>query len=457
MSAERKPWVTSADLNQAYDFIESHPDITSIDLILFDINGKERGKRIPVSSLPKVYESGVCMPASVFALDIKGETIEETGLGFDQGDSDRICRIVPGSLQPIPWKPGVAQAVLTMCNRQQSDGFFADPRLVLTKQLQDLQQQGFNPCVAVEYEFYLQDLHPDEQGNPQPPIMPLSQTRMAQTQVYSLDELDEFKSFIDEVIEVCQQQGIPASNISAEYAPGQFEVNLKHSSDVVAACDQSMLMKRVIRAIAKKHGFCANFMAKPYSEYSGNGCHIHVSLLDNDGNNIFSDQPEVFQHAIAGILKYMSETMAILAPNANSYRRFQPNMFVSMQPNWGWDNRTVALRVPSDTEENRRVEHRVAGADCNPYLVVGVILASILEGVQQQLQAPQAIDGNGFELPLDNPFPLSWPQALEQFDASKVLERHLSANFCRVYHANKYSEQLAFATNITPLEYEWYQ
>lgn len=457
MKEHKSEWITADDLDEAARFIESHPDITSVDLILFDLNGKERGKRIPISMLAKAFESGVCLPASVFALDIKGETIEETGLGFAQGDPDRICRIVPGTLSVIPWKEGVAQAVITMLNKEDTEGFFADPRVVLSRQLKAMESLGYFPCVAVEYEFYLQDLEPDINGQPQPPLMPNSQVRMDQTQVYSLDELDEFKAFIDEVIEVCAIQNIPAANITAEYAPGQFEVNLVHNTDVLLACDQSMLMKRVIRAVAKKHGFAANFMAKPYSNYSGSGCHIHVSLLDQFGENIFSRDPDVFHQAVAGVLKYMPETIALIAPNANSYRRFQPNMFVSLQPSWGWDNRTVALRVPADSPENRRLEHRISGADCNPYLVVAVILATIIEGIESRLLPPEPIAGNAYELEEENPFPLSWPQALRRFQASKVLHKHLTDAFCHVYHANKQGEQQSFCAKVTPLEYQWYQ
>ncbi|MHA2940430.1 glutamine synthetase family protein [Vibrio sp. RC27] len=449
--------VASFDLDEADLFIEQNPEIISIDLILFDINGKERGKRIPISMLSKVFKNGVCLPASIFALDIKGETVEETGLGFSQGDGDLVCKVVPGTIKVIPWKEGVGQAVITMQNEDQSDGFFADPRSVLISQLKSLETLDYFPCVAVEYEFYLQDLESDINGNPQPPLMPNSQTRMSDPQVYSLDELDEFKTFIDDIILACEIQGIPATNISAEYAPGQFEVNLKHDTDPVKACDDALLMKRVVRSIAKKHNFVANFMAKPYSEHSGNGCHIHTSLLNRAGRNVFSDDADLFSHAIAGILAYMPETMAVIAPNANSYRRFQPNMFVSMQPNWGWDNRTVALRVPSDSEENLRLEHRIAGADCNPYLVVSVILATMREGIEKSMTPPEPIAGNAYDLAEENPFPLSWPQALERFETSELLRRSLTSEFCHVYLENRKSEQLAFAAKVSPLEYQWYQ
>ncbi|SDG76975.1 glutamate--putrescine ligase [Vibrio xiamenensis] len=456
MSQGRRKWMTQEDIPQAIAFAEQYPDVHSVDLILFDMNGMERGKRIPINMLPKVVENGLYMPASIFALDITGETVEETGLGFELGDGDRICRIVTNTLSLVPWKEGVAQAVLTMLDQDQTQGFFADPRHALRRQLNGLAEQELYPCVAVEFEFYLQDSELDSEGNPQPPLMPLSGKRMTQTQVYSLDELDEFRGFIDEVISVCETQNIPASNILAEYAPGQFEVNLHHNLDVMQACDQAMLMKRVVRAIAKKHGFEANFMAKPYSDYAGNGCHIHVSMQDRFGDNVFCQHEQMLKHAIGGVLAYMPETMAIIAPNANSYRRFQPNMFVSLWPNWGWDNRTVALRIPSGEAADTRLEHRLPGADCNPYLVVATILATIKEGLDNHIEPPLAVEGNAYELEGENFLPISWPQALERFEHSDVLKKRLTPEFCHVYHQSKHSEQVNFFSQVSPLEYQWY-
>lgn len=437
-------------------FIKSNPLVKTVDLMLFDINGVIRGKRVNVSQLTKISEQGICLPASVFALDICGETVEETGLGFEQGDGDRMCRLVDGSLQVTPWLEESAQAIVTMFEPNSNEPFFADPRHVLQAQLDKFSQQGLTPCVAIELEFYLQDLKPDAEGQPQPPLMPLSGERMTQTQVYSLEELDEFKAFLDEIIDTCQQQAIPADNISAEYAPGQFEVNLRHCSDVLLACDQALLLKRVVRAVAKKHGFYANFMAKPYTEHAGNGCHVHVSLLDRDGNNIFADDRDNLLHAIAGILDHMDESMAILAPNANSYRRLQPNMFVPLHATWGWDNRTVAVRVPASESHNTRIEHRLAGADVNPYLTCAVILASIWQGLANKQLPPAPIEGDAslIDAPL---MPTSWQAALSRFEQSAFFKSELGEAFCRIYLANKQHEQEHFSAQVSPLEYQWYK
>ncbi|WP_432464247.1 MULTISPECIES: glutamine synthetase family protein [unclassified Agarivorans] len=440
-------------VEQVQKFLDAHPRLESIDLMLSDMNGVIRGKRIEPASLLKIANEGMCLPASVFALDICGETVEETGLGFMQGDGDRICQLLPHSLSLVPWKESSAQALLTM---YEVDGrpFFADPRQLLSKTLAGLHQQQCYPCVAIEWEFYLLDAQADTE-QPLPPLLPLSQQRMEQTQVYSLDELDEFAAFIKDIQAYCHTQNIPSDNVIAEYAPGQFEVTLQHQTDPLLACDQAILLKRAIKAVAKEHGYVATFMAKPYAEHSGNGCHVHISMLDDAGNNRFAEDQVLLEQALAGLLETMPQAIALLAPNANSYRRFQPDMFVPLKATWGWDNRTVALRIPSGTKANTRIEHRVSGADCNPYIVVAALFAGIQHGIEQQLVCPAAVTGDATYVDACE-LPTSWEQALQVFYQSTLWDL-LGEDFSHVYHANKLNEWQRFEAQVTPLEQQWYQ
>jgi len=192
------------------------------------------------------------------------------------------------------------------------------------------------------------------------------------------------------------------------------------------------------------------------TEHAGNGCHVHVSLLDKDGKNIFADDQNTLLHAIAGILNHMDESMAVLAPNANSYRRLQPNMFVPLQTTWGWDNRTVAVRVPASESSNRRIEHRLSGADVNPYLTTAVILASILDGIERQQLPPAPIEGDATLVDAPS-VPTSWAAALELFDQSSFFKEAFGEAFCKIYLANKQHEQEHFSAQVSPLEYQWYK
>jgi glutamine synthetase len=444
---------------EARAFLQSNDSVGNIDLLITDANGIVRGKRIRRDVLCKVYEKGVCLPGSVFGCDICGDTVEATGLGFDRGDSDDICYPVPGTLSLTGWRSGAdAQLIMSMF---EADGtpFFADPRQVLNRVLERLQADGLEPTIAVELEFYLLDRRCAESGDPRPPVSPVTGERESSTQVYGMAELDGYSEFLDEVHRLCTIQGVPADTAVAEYAPGQYEINLHHVADALAACDQATLLKRIIKRAAERFGMDATFMAKPYADRSGSGTHIHVSMLDGDGGNIFEDaDPEGsarLKHAVGGLLDAMPESMAILAPNANSFRRFQPGNFVPMTPCWGVNNRTTALRIPAGDPEHRRIEHRVAGADANPYLVVAAVLAGMHHGMSQGLQPPPALEGDAAAAETGT-LPPSWLHAIEALEQGTVLPGYLGADFVRVFAACRRHERQSFEAGVTPLEIDWY-
>ena len=443
-------------------FLDRHPEIDSFDLLISDLNGVIRGKRIPRGNLTKAYRSGIALPASVFALDINGNTIEETGLGLATGDGDRLCRPVPGSLMPVPWLRGgrQGQLLMTMVEPDESP-FFADPRQVLSRVLQRLSALGLTPVVALELEFYLVDRQRTEAGLIQPPRSPGSGERATQSQLYSMLELDEYADFLEEIQSAAEIQGLPLDTALKECAPGQFEVNLIHCADALQACDSAVLLKRLIKGVALKHGVEATFMAKPYGQEAGNGTHVHLSLLDAEGNNIFSEpgddvlgSPRLNQ-AVAGLLERMPASMALFAPNLNSFRRFQPGLYVPMAPTWGFDNRSVALRIPSGPRAARRIEHRVAGADVNPYLLLAALLASLHHGLRHELTPPPAITGNAYEQ-VANSLTNSWQQALDLLEADEVLGEALGRDFIRVFVANRRAERAQAMQAVSQLEYDWY-
>ncbi|MFG1489662.1 glutamine synthetase, partial [Oceanospirillum sp. HFRX-1_2] len=207
-------------------------------------------------------------------------------------------------------------------------------------------------------------------------------------------------SFFGEVRSACVEQGIPADTIISELGPGQFEINLMHVADPALAGDHATLFKRLVKGVARKHDFGATFMAKPYADKSGNGFHVHFSLIDKDGNNVFDDGTDagsdLLRHAIAGLMETMADSMLIFAPHLNSYRRFAAGAHAPTFASWGYENRTVALRVPESEPVARRIEHRVSGADANPYLVLASVLAGALYGIENKLQPPSPIEGDAY-------------------------------------------------------------
>ncbi|HMB56496.1 MAG TPA: glutamine synthetase family protein [Arenimonas sp.] len=429
-----------------------------IDLLLPDMNGLLRGKRITRDALEKIYASGVCLPMSLIATDITGNTVEESGLGYDIGDEDRICRPIPGTLKVVPWqRRPMAQVLLTM-----EDGkgglFAANPREVLKRVLDRYAAKGLTPVVAVELEFYLLDQGLDEAGQPRTSINPVTGTRNTSTQVYYMEDLNDYQQFTDAVTEACRAQHIPADTAVAEYAPGQFEINLKHRKDALLACDDAILLKRAIKATAGNDGLLASFMAKPFVGQAGSGTHIHVSVLDKNGDNIFAGTPEQpndnLRHGIAGLQASSKDCMLMFAPHANSYRRFVLNAFVPLNDCWGFNNRTVAMRVPHSDPENTRIEHRIAGADANPYLVTAAVLAGILEGLESKGDPGPPIVGNAYEQ--TEARTLFWRDTINDFMASAFIARNFGAEFHHIYGQLKLKEMRSFYTEVTSLEVAWY-
>jgi gamma-glutamylputrescine synthase len=448
---------TSAFQNEVQAYLERHPETQYVDILLNDLNGVFRGKRIPFANLTKL-EKGCYFPASVFAMDILGNTVEEAGLGQALGEPDNICIPVEGTLIPSAADPQhLAQVLLTMRN-QDGTPFDVEPRNVLNHLWQQLRNRGLFPVVAVELEFYLVDKKRDAEGFIQPPCAPGSDERNMQSQVYSVDNLDHFSEVLSEIDTIAKQQGIPADGALAEASPGQFEINLHHTRNVLSACDHAVQLKRLVRQVAENHGMTATFMAKPYEEYAGSGMHVHISVLDAADHNAFacddgSNSP-LLKRALAGMIDLMPASMALLAPNVNAYRRFLPDAFVPLQASWGHNNRTVALRIPCGDIDSHRIEYRVAGADANPYLVMAAILAGMLHGIDNQLPLPPAITGNGHESD-GNPLPIRQSDALYEFEQSTPLQKLLGERFGFVWHSCKHHELMHFERLITATEIDW--
>ncbi len=448
---------TSAFQNEVHAYLERHPETQYVDILLNDLNGVFRGKRISFANLTKL-EKGCYFPASVFAMDILGNTVEEAGLGQALGEPDNICIPVEGTLIPSAADPQhLAQVLLTMRN-QDGTPFDVEPRNVLNHLWQQLRNRGLFPVVAVELEFYLVDKKRDAEGFIQPPCAPGSDERNMQSQVYSVDNLDHFSEVLSEIDTIAKQQGIPADGALAEASPGQFEINLHHTRNVLSACDHAVQLKRLVRQVAENHGMTATFMAKPYEEYAGSGMHVHISVLDAADHNAFacddgSNSP-LLKRALAGMIDLMPASMALLAPNVNAYRRFLPDAFVPLQASWGHNNRTVALRIPCGDIDSHRIEYRVAGADANPYLVMAAILAGMLHGIDNQLPLPPAITGNGHEAD-GNPLPIRQSDALYEFEQSTPLQKLLGERFGFVWHSCKHHELMHFERLITSTEIDW--
>jgi glutamine synthetase len=451
--------VSSPSIAEIAALRRDHPDTRFVDVLLADLCGIPRGKRVTITELEQVYEGAFLLPGSLFAVDVQGGTIQETHLGFDEGDADRPCIPVAGSLVPMPWSREQAAQVQVSMRDHDGEPFYGDPRHVLACVLERFKALNLRPVVAIELEFYFVDVERTTDGRIQPPRLPQTGRREYRTQINSMSDLNEYAAVLSEISAACVAQRIPAGTVLAEYGPGQFEVNLDHSADVLSACDEAIRFKRLVRGIATRHGMEATFMPKPYTDMAGSGAHLHISVLDAAGRNIFESDPptgnEILHHAIGGLAQTMSDAMLVFAPTINSYRRYRSESYVPLNPTWAANNRGVALRIPVSSAENRRVEHRVAGADANPYLLTAAVLAGMHHGITHRVDPGPPLSGNAYR---DQPatLPITWPEAAIAFERSAFIADYFGEQFQRLFVTTRRGEFQAFESHVSPLEYAWY-
>lgn len=442
--------------------LAQYPGIEEIDLLACDLNGILRGKRVPAASLDKVFGEGMKFPRSVLCLDIWGHDVLANGLVWECGDGDGVCKPCGPGLAPMPWSERPRLQMLTMMDNTDGTPFEADSRQVLAGVVKRFDALGLTPVVATELEFYLMAGDAAGGGPPRPPLAPKSGYTLDAPRVYSMEELDEFDTVLTAIRDACRLQDLPSDTIIVENGPGQFEVNLHHVEDPLLAADHAMLLRRAVRAVARRHGMHATFMAKPYGDWAGSGFHLHASLLDRAGHNVFDDGTPaggpLLRQAIAGMIELMPESMLIFAPHLNSYRRFQPGAHAPTTASWGYENRTTALRIPESANKARRFEHRPAGADANPYLVVAAILAGALHGLENRLEAPPAVKGDAYgdDAQPTAPLPLTWGAAIEAFQSAKALPRYLGQPLMRAFGSCKAQERQELGRRVTDVEYATY-
>jgi len=453
---------TGAQVEEAESFLARHPDIEAIDIVLIDANGIGRGKMIRRHELGSLFRSGRHLPVSILGLDVTGEDVEDTGLVWSVGDADRIAWPIPGTLKPMPWTtPPRAQVLLSLF---ELDGapMAADPRHALLRQCAALKARGLAAAAAFELEFFLFDTARGEDGRPRAAAALIDGKPSHYTQVYGLDKLDGMQPLFADIYQAARAQDIPLETLISEYAPGQYELTLHYRNDIAQAAIDLVCLKRLVRSVARRHQVTACFMAKPLADCAGSGMHLHVSLADTSGQNVFAcGEPETnppLRHAIGGLLRHMPDSMLVFAPHANSWRRFVTQSYAPLAPSWGINNRSVAVRVPAGPASARRFEHRVAGVDANPYLVAAAVLAAVESGLAERIDPGPAVIGNGYESAAARAtdMPPDWRSAIERAHASAFLRRALGEGLHRSFIAVKRAEYLRVSRAVGELDYRLY-
>ncbi len=432
-------------------WLDDNPDVRNVRCGAADLNGQARGKRVPRKFAGKLETEGTRFPLSVLNLDIWGEDIDDSPLVFESGDADGVLLPTERGYVPMPWLSSPSAILPLWSFHEDGTPFAGDPRHALASVIEGYTALGLTPVVATEMEFYLID---DSGREIRQPKSPKSGKRRAGAEILSLRALDAFDRFFNDLYDACDQMGIPAEAAISEGGIGQFEVNLEHVPDALKAADDAWLFKMLVRGLARNHGMAASFMAKPYEDYAGNGLHTHFSVLDADGNNVFANDTAegtpLLQNAIAGCLAGMPELALIFAPHGNSYERLVPGQHAPTSICWAYDNRTASIRVPGGSFKARRIEHRVAGGDVNPYLFLAAVLGSALIGIEDKLQAPAPITGSAYEQKLQQ-LPGTWADAIAAFDNGKLPRRIFNSQLVDNLLRTKRQEMHHF-NELTPEE-----
>lgn len=449
MSRKSPDW-TALIPKAARDYIAGHR-LDEVECIVADIAGVARGKAMPASKF--AYQDRFYLPNSIFLQTITGEWADNPMGAFTE--PDMVLTPDWTTTSAAPWTADITLQVIHDVFDQNGEPMPVAPRNVLKRVVALYEAEGWKPIVAPEMEFFLVARNID----PNQPIIPpmgRSGRRAAAKQAYSMSAVDEYGPVIDDIYDFAEAQGFEIDGILQEGGAGQVEINLAHG-DPVALADQIFYFKRLIREAALRHDCFATFMAKPIEGEPGSAMHIHQSVIDaKTGRNIFSNadggESEAFLHFIAGMQTHLPAVVALLAPYVNSYRRYVPDFAAPINIEWGRDNRTTGLRVPISDPSGRRLENRLAGMDCNPYLGLAASMVCGYLGLKEKKMPRAECQGDAYMGETDLPFNLG--DALDLFSDSGPVREALGIEFCTVYEAVKRNEYKEFLQVISPWERE---
>ncbi|EAR49434.1 glutamine synthetase family protein [Oceanicola granulosus HTCC2516] len=442
-------WLNSLP-SAARAYLES-TGLDEVECVIADFPGIARGKAVPAGKFQRLTHFH--LPNSIFYQTITGDWGEEAAQdGFTE--PDMILRPDMETATAAPWADDGTLQVIHDAFDQAGDPIPLAPRNVLKRVVELYRAQGWEPIVAPEMEFYLVGRNTDP-AKEIVPMMGRTGRPAAARQAYSLTAVDEYGPVIDDIYHFAEVQGFEIDGITQEGGAGQVEINLRHG-DPVKLADEIFYFKRLIREAALKRDCFATFMAKPIEGEPGSAMHIHHSVSDAEGRNLFTGEDgaetDAFFHFIGGLQQHLPSVVALLAPYVNSYRRYVKDHAAPINLEWGRDNRTTGIRIPVSDPASRRVENRIAGMDCNPYLGIAASLACGYLGLRDKLRPHELFDGDAYEA--EDAIPRGIYAALEQFDAAKDMHEVLHPEFARVYSIVKATEYDEFLQVISPWERE---
>lgn len=431
--------------------------VTEIECLVSDVSGIARGKILPAEKFLRGKSDGsLRLPESVLVQTVTGDYPETVWSVVDPVVRDIRMIPDPATIRLVPWYDEPTGQVICDCTDHQGEPSEIAARQVLKRVLRLYADKGWRPVVAPELEFYLTKINEDPDYPLQPPV---GRSRRAETgrQAYGIEATNEFDPVFEDVYDWCEAQEIDVDTLTHESGVAQMEINFNHG-DPLELADQVFLFKRTLRQAALKHGIYATFMAKPMEREPGSSMHLHQSVYGvADGRNLFAGEvagayAPLFLAHIAGLQRYLPAAMPLMAPTVNSYRRLRRYSDAPINTHWGWENRTVGLRVPESAAENRRVENRVAGADVNPYLAIAASLGCGYLGMVDELEPTDPLEGSAYRRA--QTLPRQMPEGLAKLNACRPLKEVLGERFVDVLLAVREAEHEAYQTVISSWERE---
>ena len=423
-----------------------------VEVYLVDLNGVCRGRWLVGDGVERAYSGGLRLPLSLVATDIFGQDVLASGLIEESGDRDGEARPAYAGPQAMPWVDDSSRQLQLSVYGDDETPFECDPRHVLARVVDAAAAHGLRAVVGTELEFFLFE---EQQSNNTDPRAP---TALLGSNMLSTDALHEVRPYLDEVASACHTLSVPAEGMICEAGPSQLEVDLGPLDDPLAAADAVIAFRRLARGFARNRGWNASFMPKPLGDHEGSGMHVHLSLLNERGENVFAshDGEKLLSHAIGGCLAHLAESQLFFAPNANSYRRYVGGAHAPSSATWGYDNRFAALRIPRSAPRARRLEHRMPGSDANPYLAIAAIIAAALDGLNCAIDPGAEAVGQAGADPRFVAPALGWREAIDAFAGSSWVAENFGKTLQHVFVACKRQEHDRLLAQIPQAELDAY-
>lgn len=446
MSPQKKP-VTRTTARAADPIAAAVKELErdEIEFVRFeqsDTHGIARSKTVPTRHFASFARNGLNFLLGQLAFDAQAGVAMGTGYLETLGFPD--SHIFPDltTLQVLPWAEDTARV---LCEPHFLDGrpALAAPRLVARKALDELASMGFSVLSGFEYEFYVVDAKTHD--------APFPGIEIFATLRNSFDE-----PFVYEILRDMSAVGVDIITSNAEYGPGQMEINFAPARGIKAA-DDGFTFKNGVKEIAQRAGRMASFMTKPWIDQSANGCHYHLSLWRGNQNAFLDKQSadglsETARQFIAGLVAHAPALTAFAAPTVNCAKRFKLWSFAPSNASWGFENRSVAVRVKATGDNRTHLENRLGGGASNPYLLMAATLAAGLDGIKHKMTAPPPVEGVAYGMENLRDLPNRLDDALSALAADHALQDALGAEFIQVFTAVKRHE-IAKARQAIP-EYD---